>query len=60
MIYRHRPTSPLDEKGQGDIHVAFAFAAQRAVVEVDEELGLVRVVQIATAQDVGRAINPPA
>jgi CO/xanthine dehydrogenase Mo-binding subunit len=36
----------------------FAFAAQRAVVEVDEELGLVRVVQIATAQDVGRAIHP--
>ena len=36
----------------------FAFAAERAVVEVDAELGLVRVVQIAAAQDVGRAINP--
>jgi len=27
-------------------------------VEVDDELGLVRVVQIAAAQDVGRALNP--
>jgi CO/xanthine dehydrogenase Mo-binding subunit len=27
-------------------------------VEVDEDLGLVRVVQVAAAQDVGRALNP--
>lgn len=38
--------------------MAFAFAAQRAVVDVDLDLGLVRVVQIATAQDVGRALHP--
>jgi CO/xanthine dehydrogenase Mo-binding subunit len=56
--YHHRPTQPLDGNGQGDIHVSFAFAAERAVVEVDTDLGLVRVVQIAAAQDVGRAINP--
>ena len=30
------------------------------MVDVDVELGLVRVVEIATAQDVGRAINPIA
>jgi CO/xanthine dehydrogenase Mo-binding subunit len=58
VIWRHRPTSPLDENGQGDVHVGFLFAAHRAVVDVDEELGLVRVVQLATAQDVGFAINP--
>ena len=56
--FRHRPTVPLDEKGQGDAHVTFAFAAHRAVVDVDVELGLVRVVEIATAQDVGKALNP--
>ncbi|HEX4805204.1 MAG TPA: xanthine dehydrogenase subunit D [Conexibacter sp.] len=56
--YRPRPTVPLDENGQGDAHIAFAFAAHRAVVDVDVELGLVRVVEIATAQDVGRALNP--
>jgi xanthine dehydrogenase D subunit len=57
-VWRHRQTSPLDERGQGDVHVGFLFGAQRAVVEVDEDLGLVRVVQLATAQDVGFAINP--
>ena len=51
---------PLDGRGQGDAHVTFAFAAHRAVVDVDVDLGLVRVVEIATAQDVGRAINPLA
>jgi CO/xanthine dehydrogenase Mo-binding subunit len=48
----------MDENGQGDPHVTFAFAAARALVEVDTDLGLVRVVQLAVAQDVGRAINP--
>ena len=58
--YHHRRTFPLDENGQGDAHVTFAFAAHRAVVDVDTELGLVRVVEIATAQDVGKAMNPLA
>jgi xanthine dehydrogenase D subunit len=58
--YHHRETHPLDEDGQGDAHLQFAFAAHRAVVEVDVELGLVRVVEVATAQDVGKVINPRA
>ncbi|HYM66440.1 MAG TPA: molybdopterin cofactor-binding domain-containing protein, partial [Patescibacteria group bacterium] len=57
-VYHHRPTTGFDEKGQGDIHASFVFGAERAVVEVDTELGLVRVVEIAAVQDVGRAINP--
>ena len=56
--YHHRPTEELDENGQGNCHTAFAFTAHRAVVDVDPDLGLVRVVQVATAQDVGRALNP--
>ena len=56
--YHHRPTTELDEHGQGDPHVGFAFAAERAVVEVDAELGLVRVVEIAAVQDAGRVMNP--
>jgi xanthine dehydrogenase D subunit len=56
--FRHRPTEHLDENGQGNCHTAFAFVAHRAVVDVDVELGLVKVVQIATAQDVGVALNP--
>ena len=56
--HHHRPTEDLDENGQGNCHVAFAFVAHRAVVDVDPDLGLVKVVQIATAQDIGRALNP--
>lgn len=56
--HHHRPTEDLDENGQGNCHVAFAFVAHRAVVDVDPDLGLVKVVQIATAQDVGVALNP--
>ncbi|MDQ6791057.1 MAG: molybdopterin-dependent oxidoreductase [Candidatus Dormibacteraeota bacterium] len=56
--HHHRRTTPLDENGQGQPHVSFMFVAQRAVVDADPEAGLVRVAQIATAQDVGRAINP--
>jgi xanthine dehydrogenase D subunit len=59
--FRHRKTYPVDpETGQGETHYAFAFVAHRAVVDVDTELGLVKVVEIATAQDVGKAINPQA
>lgn len=58
FVYHHRPTDDLDENGQGNCHVAFAFVAHRAVVDVDTDLGLVKVVQVATAQDIGVALNP--
>jgi xanthine dehydrogenase D subunit len=58
--FHHPPTEALDENGQGNAHWSLAFAAHRAVVDVDVELGLVRVVQVATAQDVGKALNPLA
>src|SRR6476469_11269002 len=58
---RHRPSHAIDvETGQGDAHVQFAFSAHRAVVDVDVELGLVKVVALDTAQDVGTALNPDA
>ena len=44
--------------GQGDVHVSWMVVAHRAVVDVDTELGIAKVVQVATAQDVGRAVNP--
>jgi xanthine dehydrogenase D subunit len=59
--FRPRRTSRLDsETGQANAHLQYAFAAHRAVVDVDTELGLVKVVELATAQDVGKAINPQA
>lgn len=59
--YRHRPTTPIDPiTGQGLPHVQFAFAGHRAVVDVDIETGLVKVIEMATVQDVGKALNPQA
>jgi CO/xanthine dehydrogenase Mo-binding subunit len=60
VTWNHRPTEKLDENGQGNAHVQYAFAAHRAVVDVDTELGLVKVVELTTAQDVGKAMNPQA
>ena len=56
--FRHPATTEPDENGQGVIHADFAVAGHRAVVDVDPELGLVRVVRVDTAQDVGKALNP--
>ncbi|MFI1737811.1 xanthine dehydrogenase family protein molybdopterin-binding subunit [Streptomyces sioyaensis] len=59
LEWRHRPTEAFDLRtGQGNGHVQYSFAAHRAVVEVDTELGLVKVIELACAQDVGKALNP--
>jgi aldehyde oxidoreductase len=52
------PTSPLDENGQGVPYSVFGFGAHLAEIEVDTELGTVRVLNVTAAHDVGRAINP--
>ena len=56
--FRHPETEEPDENGQGNVHVDFSVAAHRAVVDVDPELGLVRVVSVDAAQDVGTVLNP--
>ena len=58
--FRHPRTHPPDEHGRGDVHAGYAVAAHRAVVDVDPELGLIRVVHVDTVQDVGKALNPKA
>ncbi len=58
--YRHPETFATDENGQGDAHPAYAVGAHRAVVDVDPELGLVRVIQVDAVHDVGKLLNPVA
>jgi xanthine dehydrogenase D subunit len=59
--HHHRPTQELDpDTGQGFAHVQYSFSAHRAVVDVDVDLGLVKVVELACTQDVGKALNPNA
>lgn len=52
------PTSPLDKDGQGVPYAVYGFGAHMAEIEVDVELGTVRVLKVTAAHDVGRAINP--
>jgi CO/xanthine dehydrogenase Mo-binding subunit len=52
------PTTSLDENGQGVPYAVYGFGAHLAEVEVDLELGTVKVLHLIAAHDVGRAINP--
>ncbi len=52
------PTTPLDENGQGVPYACYGFATQVALVEVDLDLGTTKVLKIAAAHDVGKAVNP--
>jgi xanthine dehydrogenase molybdenum-binding subunit len=55
-VYDAPQTQPLGTGG--DMHFAFSYATQAALVEVDLDTAEVKVVKIIAANDVGRAINP--
>ncbi|MEP0761578.1 MAG: molybdopterin-dependent oxidoreductase [Chloroflexota bacterium] len=55
-VYDAPKTQPLGTGG--DMHFAFSYATQAALVEVDLETGAVKVLKVIAANDVGRAINP--
>jgi CO/xanthine dehydrogenase Mo-binding subunit len=58
-VYRPRPTTMFDpETGHCDPNFAYGYVAQAVEVEVDTETGLVRLVDVVCADDVGKAINP--
>jgi CO/xanthine dehydrogenase Mo-binding subunit len=60
-VFRHRATKPMDPvTGQGESHVQLALCVHRATVDVDVELGLVKVVDLTCVQDVGKIMNPVA
>ena len=52
------PTTALDENGQGTPYAVYGYGAQIAEVEVDMQLGTVKVTHITAAHDLGRIINP--
>ena len=52
------PTQALDADGQGNPYALYGFGAQMVELEVDRDLGTVRLIRIIAAHDVGRAINP--
>jgi CO/xanthine dehydrogenase Mo-binding subunit/aerobic-type carbon monoxide dehydrogenase small subunit (CoxS/CutS family) len=54
--YQAPETQALGEVGNA--HIAYSFAAQAAEVAVDTRTGGVTVLQVITANDVGRCLNP--
>ena len=52
------PTQMLDKEFRGNVSVTYGFAAQAALVEVEEATGKIEVLRVASAHDVGRALNP--
>lgn len=54
-----RATTPLDpETGQCEPHIAYTFASQIALVEVDTETGGVEIIKMWASTNCGKAINP--
>lgn len=59
--YQYRPpkTTPYDPMtGRSEPNFAYGYVAQAVEVEVDIETGHVRVVNVVSANDVGKAVNP--
>lgn len=54
------PTQMQDKEHWGNISASYGFGVQVAEVEVDPGTGAVTVTDLWIAQDVGRALNPPA
>ena len=52
------PTIPLDENGQGKPYAVYGYGVQMAEIEVDVELGIIKIIKITAAHDLGKVINP--
>jgi CO/xanthine dehydrogenase Mo-binding subunit len=55
--YYEPPSRHQDREYRGDVSAAYAWATQVAEVEVDTETGMVRLVRLTGAHDVGRVLN---
>jgi len=51
------PSTAPDDKHMGNISPCYAFGTHVAEVEVDLDLGVIKVLRITAAHDVGRVIN---
>ncbi len=57
--YRPPPTTPYDpETGKSEPNFSYGYVAQAVSVEVDTETGHVRILDVVSVDDVGKALNP--
>ena len=54
------PTQMLDKDLRGNVSATYGFAAQAVLLDVEAETGRIAVRRVASAHDVGRALNPLA
>jgi xanthine dehydrogenase molybdenum-binding subunit len=54
------PTAMLDKDLHGNVSATYGFAAQAVLLDVEEATGRIDVRRVASAHDVGRALNPLA
>jgi xanthine dehydrogenase molybdenum-binding subunit len=55
--YYEPPSKHQDREFRGDVSAAYAWASQVAEVEVDTQTGIVKLLKITGAHDVGRVLN---
>jgi len=56
-FYYEPPSKHQDKDFRGDVSAAYAWATQVVEVEVDTDTGIVRLVKVTGAHDVGRVLN---
>ena len=52
------PTIPLDENGQGKPYAVYGYGVQMAEIEVNKELGTIKIEKITAVHDLGKVVNP--
>jgi CO/xanthine dehydrogenase Mo-binding subunit len=56
--YRAPATTPYDpQTGKAEPNVSYGYVAQAVTVEVDTETGHIRILDVVSADDVGKAVN---
>jgi xanthine dehydrogenase molybdenum-binding subunit len=56
-FYYEPPSRHQDKEFRGDVSAAYAWATQVCEVEVDTQTGIVRLLKVTAAHDVGRVLN---
>jgi len=56
-FYYEPPSRHQDKQFKGDVSAAYAWATQVCEVEVDVQTGIVRLLKVTGAHDVGRVLN---
>ena len=56
-FYYEPPSHHQDKQFKGDVSAAYAWATQVCEIEVDTQTGIVRLLKVTGAHDVGRVLN---